>query len=101
MQKELDAIEVRRKKASLAANLQQARETEAAGFPAVPATLTLPVRIKDKDAMATEELYQMANPVKYSDTDQQDLEPFISECERVFDVRPVTYKAVVPRVNYA
>ena len=54
LQKELDQIEERRKKATLAANLQQARAAELAGFPIVqvpPTTLTLPVRTKDEDAI--------------------------------------------------
>ena len=43
----------------------------------------------------------MENPTKYSGTNQQDLENFVSECQRAFVVRPITYKADLARVNYA
>lgn len=57
-------------------------QVDLAGFPTVPVaptTLTLPIRTKDEDAMATEKLYQMKNTTKHSSTNQQH---FVSEYDR-------------------
>lgn len=93
MQKKLDQIEKRKKKVLLAVNLQQASAARLVGFFIVAIAcgiLILFVRIKEKNAMATEKSYQIENFTKYSGTNQQDLENFVSKRQRAFEIKPVT-----------
>lgn len=104
MERELANFESRRRRARLMADLAKAQADGEAGFPQTSSsagTLTLPVWTKDEDAMAIEKLYHMKNPVVYKGENQKDLDRFLRECNRAFQIKSITYRSDTQRVNYA
>lgn len=60
----------------------------------------LPIRSQEDSDMQRERSYRTHNPDEYSEKGQRELER-LQECQRAFEVKPVTYQDDLTRVWYA
>jgi hypothetical protein len=97
MKRELAVLREERRLAHLRQKLEQVRIDKALRFLVV----TLSIRFRQGNELQKEKMFKIVDPKRYKRAKQHDLNTFVRECQRAFDIRSLTYALDKDKILYA
>jgi hypothetical protein len=97
MKRELAVLREKRRLAHLRQKLEQIRIDKTLRFLVV----TLSIRSRQENELQKEKMFKIVDSKRYKNTKQHDLNIFVRECQKAFDIRLLTYALNKDKILYA